>query len=573
MAHPCFAPFWHYRRSLSLDQSRDKVIISKDPLRRSAKGNGESNLARKTTGGKGSSGKSTTHTEPEETSGLPPQDMAEMNPKSGSEQYPEQVEAAKEDASEAVPSSDEVPQEKETTSDADEEKTALSGPDQQDDLDKPHDQAEKTESPSRTSAVTTTDPEEVQTDQSGSLVIRAEVDDKEEILARPDQEPLPSETATEVASQKPDAPEGFETSSRTETSPETSSLADHSEREENASGSAPPPLPPGTSSQSERRGGFFPLIIGGLIAGAIGYGAHYLTQDGDAEEIAALRNEISQIRAGLGAETPAPDLSAIEAELGALREQVAELEAADRPMGDMDPEALLDQLRADITSVEPSDLSPLQDRLDTIEQTLNSQQDAVADTENRLSTLEADLVDLRDLSERRVAEAEAAIDLALARSGLESVRAALQTGAPYADAVARLREAEVAVPDALANPAAGGVATIDVLQEQFPAAARSALRVALQDAPAENVVDRLQNFVRAQIGARSTVPREGDDPDSILSRAAAHIEAENIETALTEIEALPASAQQAMQPWLDQAQARVAAEAALPDLTNAITTE
>lgn len=572
MAHPCSAPFWHYRRSLSLDQSRDKVIVRKDPLHCSAKGYGESNLARKTTGGKGSGGKSVTRTESEARSDTPPPDLTDTHRKSEAEQDSEQPQTPKNDVSLAVSDSDEGPLEKATRRDADAQETAPSRLDQQGELPGAHEEADRRLASTLTDAETVANPQQVPKEETERHEGPPEVDAAGGTYAQRDQECLPAETATEADSEKTDATESHENSDGTELASEKSSSTDHSEHDGLVSDSVTPPLH-ATTHQKERRGGFFPLLFGGVAAGAIGYGAHYLTQENGADEIAALRDEISQIRADLRTETPAPDLSAIEAELGALQAQIAELETADRPMGEIDTEALLEQLRADIATVAPSDLSPLQDRLDSIEQTLSSQTDAVAGAENRLSTLEADLVDLRDLSERRVAEAEAAIDLALARSGLESVRAALQTGAPYADALTRLREAEVAVPDALANPAAGGVATVDSLQEQFPTAARSALRVALQDEPADSMVDRFQNFIRAQIGARSTVPREGDDPDAILSRAAAHVEAENIDAALIEIEALPASAQQAMQPWLDQAKARVAAEAALPDLTNAITTE
>jgi hypothetical protein len=161
----------------------------------------------------------------------------------------------------------------------------------------------------------------------------------------------------------------------------------------------------------------------------------------------------------------------------------------------------------------------------------------------------------------------------MAQSGLDSLRAALETGVPYPDAVARLSAAGVTVPEALAAAAPTGIATIEALQESFPEAARGALRVALQDAPAESTVDRLGNFLRAQTGARSTVPRAGDDPDAILSRVGAAIEAGDIDAALLEVDALPAPAQAAMADWLAAARARLAARDALPELIHTISTE
>ena len=79
----------------------------------------------------------------------------------------------------------------------------------------------------------------------------------------------------------------------------------------------------------------------------------------------------------------------------------------------------------------------------------------------------------------------------------------------------------------------------------------------------------LTNFLKAQTGARSVAPREGDDPDAVLSRANASVEAGDIAAALDEIQALPENARQvpAMAEWLAGAQAYNDAQAALSDLT------
>lgn len=311
-----------------------------------------------------------------------------------------------------------------------------------------------------------------------------------------------------------------------------------------------------------RKSGVFPLLLGGLVAGAIGYGAAYLGLQqqtaGPVDEIGQIRSEIGSLRAEIDA-IPAPtDVSALEAELAELRGQVG--------------------------TADEADLGPLQARLDDMNDTLSQQvgtvsdevsslRAALAEAEEQIAALGADMADLRDLGERRVVEAEAAVDTALAQSGLDSVRAALETGAPYADAVSRLEAAGARVPEALVTPAASGIPTIETLQEEFPEAARAALRVALQDAPAESTADRLGNFLRAQTGARSTVPRQGDDADAVLSRAGAALEAGDLETALAEIDTLPEPAQAAMGGWLNAAQARLAARDALPELINAISTE
>jgi hypothetical protein len=328
----------------------------------------------------------------------------------------------------------------------------------------------------------------------------------------------------------------------------------HATQSQATQSQAPRQTPPPASSAPGAKPAILPLILGGVLAGGLGYGAHYLSSGSTtaAPELDAMRSEIAALRAALPVTAP------LEAELAELRAQLAEGGTPELSPGDLD--ALAAQLRAEFAQPEtPADMQPLQA--------------ALAATQSRMDALEADLAELRDLAERRVAQAEAAIDAAVAAAGLDSLRAALETGAPFPAAVTRLRDAGIDVPDVFAASAAGGIATMDTLQEGFADAARAALRVALQDAPAETPVDRLGNFLRAQIGARSTTPREGDDPDAVLSRAGAAMERSDLDAALSEIAALPDPAKAAMGDWLARAQTRSAALAALPDLATAITPE
>ncbi|MFN4102673.1 MAG: hypothetical protein ACK4GT_23170, partial [Pararhodobacter sp.] len=63
---------------------------------------------------------------------------------------------------------------------------------------------------------------------------------------------------------------------------------------------------------------------------------------------------------------------------------------------------------------------------------------------------------------------------------------------------------------------------------------------------------------------------EGDDPDAILSRADAQVEAGQIAPALDELAALPEAARTApaMAAWLAGAEAYASAQAALSDLSS-----
>ena len=65
-------------------------------------------------------------------------------------------------------------------------------------------------------------------------------------------------------------------------------------------------------------------------------------------------------------------------------------------------------------------------------------------------------------------------------------------------------------------------------------------------------------------------PREGNDPDAVLSRAEAALVAGDLPAALAEIAALPPVAQEVLSPWVATAQTRLNAIAAVADLTSKI---
>ena len=98
------------------------------------------------------------------------------------------------------------------------------------------------------------------------------------------------------------------------------------------------------------------------------------------------------------------------------------------------------------------------------------------------------------------------------------------------------------------------------------AAARAALAEANREASSGNVIGGLGAFLQNQVGGRSVVPREGDDPDAVLSRVGAAVDAGDLSTALTEIEILPEGARALLADWVAQVQTRADADAALADL-------
>jgi hypothetical protein len=114
-------------------------------------------------------------------------------------------------------------------------------------------------------------------------------------------------------------------------------------------------------------------------------------------------------------------------------------------------------------------------------------------------------------------------------------------------------------------PFRDGLPTLAALQSAFPSTARAALAAAPppEDAGAGA---RLIDFLRSQTGARSLAPRAGADTDAILSRAEAAVRQGDLAAALAELAALPPGPAAAAARWRAQAEARLAALAALADL-------
>jgi hypothetical protein len=167
---------------------------------------------------------------------------------------------------------------------------------------------------------------------------------------------------------------------------------------------------------------------------------------------------------------------------------------------------------------------------------------------------------------RAAAEADAA--RAMTRTALRQIAVALEGGGPYATALAAFDPA--VVPAVLAEGATTGLPTLADLQAAFPDAARGALAASLKADMGEGWGDRLGSFLRSQTGARSLTPREGTDPDAVLSRADAALADGRVADSLTEIAGLPPVGQEVMAPWVALAERHQAGAAALQALQAAV---
>ncbi len=360
---------------------------------------------------------------------------------------------------------------------------------------------------------------------------------------------------------------------------------------------APSPVPP-VRPEPRRSGSFLGTVLGGIIAAGAGFGvAQFVPQvwpnaAGDVQaEIAGLREELATIKTSVEAVAarPAPDLSA---DLGKLRDDV---EARLAALPSADPGPALTELRATVDQA----LASFDQRLAAVEKAPTGSGGASA---TAIAAYERDLQALREqiaqvagsggAASAEIAQVVAAAKAELAAAAQEAeqlkadgaaiarqakidaalgrLTAAVEVGGPYQSAVTDLSDAGITVPAGLSDHAATGVASLDDLQRLFPAAARNALDAALRSDVGEAWTDRFTTFLRTQTGARSLQPREGNDPDAVLSRAEAAVAAGDLPGALTEIAALPDPAKAAMAEWTAAADARQNASAALAEVVQSV---
>lgn len=371
-----------------------------------------------------------------------------------------------------------------------------------------------------------------------------------------------------------------------------------------------PTTPPATDTRTvvERRGpGLGALLVGGVVAAGLGYGAAYLgllpgrgSDDTSAQIAAAIEAQSAtlaslqdQVTGLASAEPPAApampelDLSPVLNELSGLAERLegntASLTALGERVGALEDRPVL-------TGSVDEDSAAMAAALDQVEQELGEERAANAAMADELRTMAQEAQAAMDAAQAAIAEAEAraqdsvaasvaeaearaeaSIAAASAQAALSRVRIAMASGDPFADALSDIPDS-IEIPAALAEAAASGVPTLEELQARFPAAARDALPVALREVSADGTAgDRAMAFLRGQFAGRAITPREGDDPDAVLSRAQAAVTSGDLDTALAEIASLNSEGAQAeLADWVAAATRRTDADAALDTLATAL---
>jgi hypothetical protein len=308
------------------------------------------------------------------------------------------------------------------------------------------------------------------------------------------------------------------------------------------------------TSVEEKNNIFLPLVLGGIVAGVVGFAASQMNLfgGGDADITTKLRNDLNNYQERLVAvettEAPVvemPDLSPIQEKLTAIEVRISELEA--RP-----------------AIVVPEDVGGEAAAAYAAE--LQALQSSVIEQRGEIEAL------LNNAKSVEQATSDAATEAKL-QAAVAKIVSAIDAGQPFAEPFADLQALDIGEVDpALGAVAAEGVATLNTLQTAFPDQARAALATARASGVGEGQ-QGIGGFLTRALGARSVAPREGDDPDAVLSRAEAAIKAGDLNTTLTELDTLPEEAQAVIVEWRTAADARVAARAAADALAQRLTAD
>jgi hypothetical protein len=302
-----------------------------------------------------------------------------------------------------------------------------------------------------------------------------------------------------------------------------------------------------------------PMVLGGVAAAAIGFGAAMFIQpkptgipakfeqslkQQDAA-LTALKSDVAALSGGFDAsaiEAAQADntaaigaisgrMDAIEGQLGALNARLIKLEDRTIEAGSTD-------------AANAGDIAALRT--------------ALADQKAQLEAIAATAAE-----QDKIANADARATLR--RAALTRVRTALDSGAGFAPALADLEATGVTIPAALTAISRNGVVSLGQLQQSFPGAARAALAAARKASP-ETGEGGFTAFLRDQLGARSLEPQAGNDPDAILSRVEAATREDRLNDALAELQALPEVARIELSDWAGDVARRLEALAAAEQL-------
>ncbi len=378
-----------------------------------------------------------------------------------------------------------------------------------------------------------------------------------------------------------------------------------------------------TPEAAPRSRGILSVLAAGLLGGVVGVGALALAwgywptnEPAEAIDLTPLADRIAKLEAAPSAPDKSADLAKLDArlndlegrepqappEMGALASRVSQLEANLESMAEAaknggsvaDAAAISQQIGeaekrldakiamalAGAKSTDAGALKALQKEIAGIDAKLRALTEAelssgdahlapeVAVIDERLAKLESVLPALADAADREARDTKSAT-VAIAFANL---RAAVSEGRPYVSELATLAALSPGTGDigGLLDYEDKGIPTLPELTRSFQVAKDTALATPATDAD-DSVLGRLMSSAESLVKVqRIDAEAEGDGADAVLARAAAKLKQGDFAAMVKEVETLTGAQETAFATWLDQARARLGANATLQRLQNTL---
>lgn len=285
------------------------------------------------------------------------------------------------------------------------------------------------------------------------------------------------------------------------------------------------------------------------------------------ERIAGLERRMSGLEEGRQAASGAT--AALQGRIEKLEATLAALERTASQGGDVaGTAAIRARIGEAVSELEPrlaalrSDMDALSSRVEDLSEAA-PEGGALAGQAARLEALERGLEAVRD-------ESAGAGGAALAIR-LNALSRAAGKGEPYA---AQLEALKAAAPDdaglaALDAWASAGAPSLAALQRRFPERAKAALDAAPAADGDGSLVDRFLDSARSVVRVRRA-DGEAGGPGAVLSRMESRLREGDLDAAVALAGELPAPGREALAPWLDDARARIALDAALASTSDGL---
>ena len=207
-------------------------------------------------------------------------------------------------------------------------------------------------------------------------------------------------------------------------------------------------------------------------------------------------------------------------------------------------ESLSDQISKMVPlTVEPNTV-PSIDEISIIKKT-----NELKELEKRLKLLSADIKKRMEISEEQNKNIKITQEITSLKESIMALKKQIQSGKPFDEQIYKLAD-RVELSEEFKRISTIGIIPIVELKSMFPQFARDTLSAIHKNTDETNAKKKFFIFLQEKLGVRSLTPRQGNDPDAILSRVEASIKADNFNDALSLLSTIPESGMIIMAEWI-----------------------